>query len=37
MSGRIDNPLDAWSEMWPEDPEYLGSKFGDLAEGSKSQ
>src|SRR2546428_8663656 len=31
MSGKIDDPLDASSELWSEDPEGLGSKFGELA------
>jgi len=31
MSGRIDDPSDASSEMWPEDAEGLVSKFGELA------
>lgn len=31
MSGKIDDPLEASSEMWPEDPEGLGNKFGELA------
>jgi hypothetical protein len=31
MSNRIDDPIDASDEAWPEEPEGLGKKFGELA------
>jgi hypothetical protein len=31
MTGRIDDPLNASEDAWPEEPEGLGEKFGELA------